>query len=99
MSEPVKCCFREMEKIVIWLKGGKSYRGYFTSLRVDRNSIPKGFRAYDLRESDESDLWFCQLKSYVLVNHAGTFITDSKIEGADAGIEVEDYSFAMEEAK
>lgn len=93
MSVPVRCNFKEMEGFEVWLKGGKHYKGHFTSLRVDRSSLPQGFYAYDLRESDDGDMWFCQLKSFVLVNHAGTFVTASRIDGADAGIEVEDYTF------
>ena len=93
MSIPVECNFREMEPLEIYLKGGKCHKGHFTSLRVDRLSLPRGYHAYDLRESDEDDKWFCQLKSFVLVNHAGTFVTSDGIDGADNGIEIEDYSF------
>ena len=93
MSVPIKYDSEEMEGFEIWLEGGESYSGEFTSLRVDRKSLPEGHYAYDLRESDEGDMLFCQLKSFVLVNHGGTFITTSKIDGADAGIKIEDYSF------
>ncbi len=93
MSVPIKYDADKMEDIEIWLEGGKAYFGKFTSLRIDRKSLPPGHYAYDLRESDEGDLWFCQLRSFVLVNHAGTFVTASRIDGADAGIEVEDYTF------
>ena len=93
MSIPVECNFREMEPLEIWLKGGRHYKGRFTCLRVDRKTLPHGYHAYDLRESDEDDMWFCQLKSFVLVNHAGTFVTNDSIAGANDGIEIEEYSF------
>lgn len=50
------------------------YKGYFTNGRVDRNTLPEGLYAYDIRGGDEID--FCTLEPNVCVNHTGTFICD-----------------------
>lgn len=83
----------------LWLSGADpegdpSVHGSFTSLRVDRNTLPKGMYAYDLRDADGDDgFWFSELKDYVLVNHAGTLLTEDKVEGSENGIAIIDYSF------
>lgn len=90
---------RDWEDMDLWLSGADpegepSVHGEFTSLRVDRNTLPEGMYAYDLRDADgDSELWFSELKEHVLVNHAGTFVTTEKIEGAEDGLEISDYSF------
>lgn len=45
----------------------------FTNMRVDRDSIPDGFVAYDVRDCD-CDGEFAEIRDYVLVNHWGTII-------------------------
>lgn len=52
--------------------------GYFTSLRVDRNTIPNGWYAYDIRHGDSGGLY--NVEERVLVNHAGTFLTQKPIK-------------------
>lgn len=44
----------------------------FTNMRIDRESLPEGFVAYDVR--DECDGEFLEIKPYVLINHWGTII-------------------------
>ena len=44
----------------------------FTNIRIDRDSIPDGFVAYDVR--DDCDGEFLQIQNFVLVNHWGTII-------------------------
>lgn len=58
----------------------------FTNMRIDRNTLPDGLYAYDLR--DECDGEPCELKSFVLVNHWGTVVVKKPIEGADSGVEL-----------
>ncbi len=52
-------------------------RGYFTCLRVDRDTVPEGWYAYDIRHGDTGNL--CTVEEYVLVNHAGTFLTQRPV--------------------
>ncbi len=58
----------------------------FTNMRIDRNTLPDGLYAYDLR--DECDGEPCELKSFVLVNHWGTVVVKETVEGADSGVEL-----------
>lgn len=60
--------------------------GLFTSLRVDKDTIPSGWNKYSVRHSDEGDEWFCTLEKFVWANHFGDFITKNKIEmDSDSG--------------
>ena len=89
----------DWEEMSLWLpgadpEGDPSVYGSFTSLRVDRDTLPKGMYAYDLRDADGDDeFWFSELKDHILINHAGTFVTIYKIDGAENGLEIVDYSF------
>lgn len=65
----------------------------FTSLRIDRKTLPEGFYAYDIRDSDYCDGTPSELCDFVLVNHWGTVIVKEKIEGADEGIVLEDKDY------
>ncbi len=71
----------------------------FTSLRIDRNTLPKGLYAYDLREDDYGKGDICELCGFVLVNHFGTAIVKEPIDGADDGIVIKnhDYNFLGDE--
>ena len=53
--------------------------GLFTSLRVDKSTLPKGYKQYSIRPSDEGDEWFCTLEKFVWANHFGDFITKEDI--------------------
>lgn len=88
------------EEMDIWLDAvtpeGKTLciNGRFTSLRVNRDTLPEGMHAYDLRDADgDSELWFSELKDDILVNHAGTFVTENKVKNSEDGIRILDYSF------
>lgn len=52
--------------------------GYFTNLRVDRDTLPEGWYAYDIRHGDSGGLW--GVEEFVLVNHAGTFLTQQPMK-------------------
>lgn len=71
----------------------------FTSLRIDRKSLPEGLHAYDLRDCDDCSGEPCEIKSHVMVNHWGTVIVKEPIEGADDGIVLDenDYNYLGEE--
>ena len=52
----------------------------FTSLRVDKDTIPSGWNKYSVRPSEEGDEWFCTLEKFVWTNYFGNFITKGNIE-------------------
>lgn len=65
----------------------------FTNLRINRDIIPDGLHAYDIRESDDG-CEFISIETHVMVNHAGTIISKTEIEmGSDGFVEIEEYGF------
>ncbi len=67
----------------------------FTCLRIDRESLPKGLYAYDLRDCDDCSGNPAELCNFVGVNHWGTVIVKNPISGANEGIELneDDYNY------
>lgn len=57
-------------------------RAYFTSLRVDKKTIPDGLFRYEIREESGEP---CQVSTSILVNHYGTIITHYPIELDEEG--------------
>lgn len=53
------------------------YIAFFTSSRVNRDTVPEGLYTYDLRE-ESGDV--CQLSEFILINHYGTVISTEPIE-------------------
>ena len=69
----------------------------FTYGRINRNSLPEGTFAYDIRESDDGET-FATIEKQVTVNHAGTIITKQEIPMTCGDYApVEDYNFTGEE--
>lgn len=70
-------------------------KALFSNYRIDRDTIPEGLRAYDLRDCDDLSGDPAELKSRVVVNHFGTIVVHEPIDGADDGIELtpDDYNF------
>lgn len=69
----------------------------FTSLRIERESLPKGVFAYDIRESDDGN-HFSTIEKQVCVNHAGTILTFQEIPIPKEGYaNIEDYCFGPDE--
>lgn len=68
-------------------------KALFTNMRLDRDSLPDGLYAYDLRDACDGEP--NELKTFVAVNHWGTVIVKEPIEGAENGIQVtpDDYNF------
>lgn len=52
--------------------------GVFSNLRIQRESLPKGFHKYALREGE--DMLCCQVAEEILVNHSGDFITKEPLD-------------------
>lgn len=61
-------------------------QGYFTELRVDRDTVPNGFYAYDLKEDGKGNI--CEVRNEVRVNHYGTVILIEELRGVEDGIQV-----------
>ena len=80
----------DFQSLTLTLNDGE-YQGYFSSMRVARKSLPYGYFAYDIRHDD--DAWFSELKTSVLVNHFGTFITKTAIPNAEEGRKIVAVSF------
>lgn len=58
--------------------GNLEYRGYFADIRINRESVPDGWHAYDMRHDDSGDP--CEIKNgYIVVNHFGTFYTQDSL--------------------
>ncbi len=53
--------------------------------RVNRQSIPQGLYAYDLRGADDNFGWPATLEAYVEVNHVGTLIAAKPIQIPKSG--------------
>lgn len=56
----------------------KGVNGYFSDIRIDRNTVPKCFHFWELADAD-SDGEPCRYKSGILVNFFGTFITTGEL--------------------
>lgn len=49
----------------------------FTNMRLDRQTIPDGLYCYDIRDSDNLDGSYAEVKAHVMVNHWGTILCKS----------------------
>ena len=59
----------------------KEYEVFITYVRVNKDTLPDGWYAYDLREEDGE---ICELKDgYILVDYYGTFCTPNVIPFTD----------------
>lgn len=52
----------------------------FTSVRIDRNSVPKGLYHYEVRHDDESCGDPVQIAKGIMVNHWGTILLCTPIK-------------------
>ena len=57
----------------------------FTTLRVDRSTIPKGMYAYDMQTDPEDWSQPCLLGRHIAVEHFGTVLTASPIHLPEKG--------------
>jgi len=57
----------------------------FTSSRIDRLTVPKGFSCYDLRGSDYDPSRPVTVQNFVVVNHAGTVLTPTPVTIPEEG--------------
>lgn len=52
----------------------------FTNGRIDRDTVPKGVYAYDIRETEGFSGIPCSVERFVVVNHMGTVLTRDPIK-------------------
>ena len=60
--------------------GDHVYEGLFAYDRIDRATLPKGWYAYDLKEDVKMKECVEIKNGDILVNHFGTFLTETEIE-------------------
>jgi hypothetical protein len=68
----------------------------FTSLRIDRNTVPHGYHVYEVRHDDNHQGDAVQIARGIMVNHWGSLITREEIKLPDDGyldIEPEDLNY------
>ena len=51
----------------------------FTNLRVDRDTVPKGYYMYEVRHDDDMQGLPVQIGTWIMVNHWGTLISNRPI--------------------
>lgn len=69
----------------------------FTSLRLDRDTVPEGMFLYELRHGDEDWSDPCHLARGILVNHYGTVLTREPIQLSIEGwlqLDAGDFNFS-----
>lgn len=76
------------QEFIVFDSDENEYRGFWSDIRVDRDTLPEGWNAYDIRERDEDseEGWYATIEdNYVTVNHAGTFLTQETLPLPDDG--------------
>lgn len=77
------------EPFTVFRSGGRRYDGFFSSIRIDRKTVPSDWHVYDLRENEDGDGFFGEIRNgYIFVNHLGTFATKTDL-GLDENEELE----------
>ena len=52
----------------------------FTSIRIERDTVPEGLYAYDVWHDDECRGIPCEIALFIMVNHWGTIILAEPLE-------------------
>lgn len=71
----------------------------FTNARLDRETVPEGIYAYDLRHDDLCQGNICEIKPFVMVNHWGTILCREPMEMTDGEclyVSEDDYGYLGE---
>lgn len=69
----------------------------FTSVRIDRNTVPRDYHLYEVRHDDDCQGDAVQIARGIMVNHWGTLITRDEIKlPADGYLDInpDDLNFA-----
>lgn len=68
----------------------------FTDIRIERESLPEGVYAYDIRVSDDGER-LATIEPLVCVNHGGTMLVLEEISMPKIGyVTISDYSYGFE---
>ena len=57
----------------------------FTPIRIDRDTVPQGYFAYDVRQEDDGTGDAVEIAPFIRVNHLGTLIVRDEIDLSAAG--------------
>ena len=88
----------DWDDLVIELPDGSVVGGRFSNMYIDRDTIPDGLHAYDIRHANyDTARFMCLVKDCVSVNHFGTFVTPKVIEGSREGRPIMKYSLGCTE--
>lgn len=74
----------------------------FTPIRIDRNTVPRGYHLYEVRHDDDCQGDAVQIARGIMVNHWGTLITRDVIKLPADGyldIEPEDLNYSAGDCK
>ncbi len=79
-SQSYKQAMKSPQAMSVASPDGRTYDGYYCDPKLDRNTLPEGWYAYDIRHDDDGCGIFVTLNSNcVLCNSAGTFFTQTSI--------------------
>lgn len=98
--KPIPYKYDNMNNVILKGTNGVNYIGQYIDMRIDRETVPEGKYAYDCRHGDEND-WVTPvtIEQHVIVNFAGTFISDIPIEfPKELYIELDDWEFTRDES-
>lgn len=67
------------------------YPALFTSMRIDRDSVPEGLHHYEIRHEDDNGMAAAQIGRGIMVNHMGTLLMRSELSmDAHGYLDIED---------
>ena len=79
-AQKFKKAINEAADMTVIAPDGREITGFYCDPKVDRTTIPAGWYAYDIRYDDDGCGIFVELcHDYVVVNSAGTFLTQTMI--------------------
>jgi len=62
----------------------------FTPVRIDRNTVPRGYHLYEVRHDDDQQGDAVQIARNIMINHWGSLITRDEIKlPADGYLDIE----------
>lgn len=86
-------------KTTIWYYAGEtgnSITGYLSFERIDEDTIPEGWNAYDIREGDYDQP--STIENHVMVDYFGTLLTSQKLDILEEGyLSIRDWDIDTEE--
>ena len=89
------------EEMTIFAPDGREYAGNYADPKIDRSTLPAGWYCYDIRHDDDGCGVFCELcHNIVLVNNAGSFVTQTPIpelsaDGSSVDFEIDEEEWAL----